>query len=157
MLALYLQGKTIAQIGTEYSITRQRVQQILSRFEEYRNREHKYNSRIPFVVVVCPGCGNEFKTKENKKHCSMECRKKATENKWNTGLAKVCTRCKILKDVSSYYPKYGEKRNVKHSHCKECQMALSVDWRKRNVEKWREISRRALKKWYSKKKALALL
>lgn len=87
MLEMYAEGKTLQQIGDVFSISRERVRQILEyshpveyhlekkkRKEEAEDRkEEKYIAKL--VNMKCRVCGADFSTTDHRRrYCTSECR-----------------------------------------------------------------------------------
>ena len=153
MLFFYLGGETLEQVSKRYGVLRERVRQLIHAFPEY-TAIGKVNrvSRAKLLTLTCSGCGLTYKTQEYHpaKHCSLKCRKIVTRRRW--GSARPCPRCAEMRPAGEFYwirtCRGGQKRPM--SMCKKCFKKLSIEWRVKNPEKWKVISRKAIAKYQHK-------
>lgn len=107
--------------------------------------------------LICPQCYSKFrKVHRNQTYCSKECRRlfykyyyrnfyKALRSE--TEVIKICKNCGYV-----VIPEISEDGKFLHKYCsKECREAYFNAYRK--TEEYRKINRRAVKRYYRKKKA----
>jgi len=154
MLAMYLSGKKLREIGEMFSVTRERVRQILHTDNDYNKyiREHGKNIIIlPLVESVCINCGNkrfDYRSYHRRKFCSINCIKEYT-NKIHNLPTRRCSMCKNIKPKEDFYPKYNNKvsANRLSSICKKCHKKLCRKWTMANPDKKKPIAKRGTTKY----------
>jgi len=167
ILQLYVEEKnTLSQIAKKYDLTRQRVSQILLKYPEYEDREQR-NSKTKKITWKCKYCGTEHTTTPSKKgkYCNPECWKKHKEQIRKNTKTKICAYCGKRKKISQFYErkyysgtqKKYEGKYIYYSYCKKCCQEYTIEWQKKNPEKTKEMGKKAVKKYYEKKKIEARL
>ena len=48
---------------------------------------------------------------------------------------RICTKCKIVKDISMFY-RNKAKKDGRQSHCKMCHNEITIKWRNNNPDKY---------------------
>ena len=69
-------------------------------------------------------------------------------------MTKVCTKCKIEKDITNFNSRGGSQKHLYKSRCKECLNNFNQKWRLENMDKVRVY--RAKDKWTLKKRTSRL-
>lgn len=75
MLRMYIVDKcTLAMIGEKFGFSRQRIDQLLSKFDVYKNKGKKKNRNPLFALKIknCDQCGKDY-TGLNSRFCSNAC------------------------------------------------------------------------------------
>jgi hypothetical protein len=159
MLSLYLSGKSLRKIGERFSLTVERVRQIIIVFPEYKKYIEKHGrniERLPFLFKKCPGCNKIFKTKKRIKiFCNRECQKKKTDRYWINAKRKKCSKCGKMKSINKFYIKKEEGRpDQRSSNCRRCHRDSCYSWMERHPERVKEINRKAMKNYLRRIKKL---
>jgi len=168
ILQLYVEEKnTLSQIAKKYDLTRQRVSQILLEYPEYKNRKQYTNRKVEKITWKCKYCRTEHTTELSKegKYCNVKCWRMHKEQIRKNRKTQICARCGKRKKVSQFYKRhYNYSANkaypIKYqysSYCKECHKQWTIEWHKKNPKRSKEISRKAVKKYYEKKRIEAKL
>lgn len=157
-LTLYRLGFTLEEIGKHDGITRERVRQVLSGIEEYREeREKKKVAHI--VKCTCRLCGAEFMKYVSNgmpppQFCNQKCYYlwKIRETDQQKNQRRKCTRCGKVQGPDRFYGRYGGKAGS--VYCKSCHAYFTKSWQRRNPDRARAIQRRATENYWRKKLGL---
>lgn len=160
---------TLDMIAKEEGVSRQRIQQVLSKVPEYTKyrklaKEEKHPKKM--ITRICLNCQVPFQVyyaAYTKKHCNIRCailatakkNKKLFEEETAKGI-KDCIGCKQTKSISEFYinkvvnPTYTWFRY--YAECKVCHNKQSKAWMARNKEKVRAQQKIYSRVYYAKKK-----
>lgn len=74
IINLWGEGKTMREIGKLYNVTRQRVQQIVSKSKTYKDQKKREEARPPtHGIIKCKYCGKKVAKKLTQFCCSLNC------------------------------------------------------------------------------------
>ena len=154
MLLMYCDGKTLAEIGEKFFLSRERIRQTLTRFPSYHEYKKENGSNLKVgkkIEKECKFCKELFKTrKEEQIFCTVNCGKGFI---WRDLKEKKCINCGITKPINDFYSNYTAKSKYCFmGRCKKCFHLVTKSWEKRNPEKVREYSKRAVFKYTHKGK-----
>ena len=157
MMWLYIDGWCLEKIGKKYGLTRERVRQILNKHypKVYKNMHgnYKIGERITKECKYSK-CGKKFSylkcIPQERNCCNLKCSMAYKEELRLKVKHKVCSKCKKKKSVSEFHDMSGcgkKGRHFKMSICKKCFNIYSYNWKAKNPKKYREIQKRAQKKY----------